>query len=157
MGWGRPRQRGGRLAWGHPSRKSLGHSRSLALSAGGFLYPLTAPCSWLSCHWTFSKPSNYIELQEEIMIWTSSVDTWKIPTPFQPSVLARPWGGALCACPWKGDFPNVPWNMEMPGPPLFLGADTTIYIKQMFWKLAVHGSNFGFPLAGFNVSQILVQ
>lgn len=149
---------GGRLAWGHPSRKSLGQSRSPGLERRRFSVPSDCPLQLAQLsHWTFSKPSNYIELREEIMIWTSSVDTWKIPTPSQPSVLARPWGGALCACPWKGDFPNVPWNMEMPGPPLFLGADTTIYIKQMFWKLAVHGSNFSFPLAGFNVSQILVQ
>lgn len=47
--------------------------------------------------------------------------------------------------PGKVIFRTFHLNLEMQGFLLFLGADTTIYIKQMFWKLAVHGSNFSFP------------
>lgn len=78
------------------------------------------------------------------MIWNSSVDIWKIPSPFHYkcfSMLLR----LSLQVSGKVIFRTFHLNVEMQGSPLFLGADTTIYIKQMFWKLAVHGSNFSIP------------
>lgn len=77
------------------------------------------------------------------MTQNTRVDTWKIPTPSHCKCFSRDQG-----CPHvsrEAYFQTFHLNLGTQGSPPFLGADTTIYIKQMFWKLAVHGSNFSFP------------
>lgn len=124
----------------------LGQSKDSGLpSPPGFL----AFCncfhhSWLSCHnWKFSKPLNYLEVGEKLWLGIRVLTLEKYQLPLTASALIRDQGFPCVS--WEGYSQTFHLNLETQGSSLFLGADTTIYIKQMFWKLAVHGSNFSFP------------